>query len=76
MRALCRGNSPITARALTDLPLPDSPTRASVLSLRRLKPTPSTARTGAREVLTKSTVSCSTWSKVVMAGLLLNDFGV
>ena len=29
-----------------------------------------------REALTKSTVSCSTWSKGVIAGLLLNDFGV
>ena len=76
MRPLCRGRSPITARALTDLPLPDSPTKARVVSLRRLKPTLSTARTDGREALTKSTVSCSTESKVVMAGLLLHDFGV
>ena len=52
------------ARALTDLPLPDSPTNATVRSRGMTKETSSTARTGDLEALMKSTVSFLTSNKL------------
>src|SRR5471030_2147465 len=45
MMLLSGGNKPITASALTDLPLPDSPTSATVALRGTLKDTPLTAST-------------------------------
>jgi hypothetical protein len=52
------------AKALTDLPLPDSPTKATVLSLGMTNDTSDTALTGALEALMKSTVRLLTSNKL------------
>jgi hypothetical protein len=62
--AFCGGNKPMMAKALTDLPLPDSPTNATVRSRGMTKETDSTARTGALEALMKSTVRFLTSNKL------------
>jgi hypothetical protein len=58
------GSNPMMAKALTDLPLPDSPTNATVRSRGMTKDTSSTARTGALEALMKSTVRFLTSNKL------------
>ena len=52
------------ASALTDLPLPDSPTNATVRSRGMTNETSSTARTGALDALMKSTVRFLTSNKL------------
>jgi hypothetical protein len=52
------------ANALTDLPLPDSPTKATVRSRGITNETLSTARTGALEALMKSIVRFLTSNKL------------
>ena len=62
--AFCGGNNPMMAKALTDLPLPDSPTKATVRSRGMTNDTSSTARTGALDALMKSTVRFLTSNKL------------
>src|SRR5580692_5281766 len=74
------GNSPIIAIADTDLPLPDSPTRATVVFERTLKLTPLTASKvcvlSRRKRTLRSQTSSNSCGSAVMASDRGFEFGV
>jgi hypothetical protein len=73
MTVVAGGSKPITASELTDLPLPDSPTSATVALRGTLKDTPLIASTvvlrstrkAMRRLLISSSGVCGVWSSII-----------